>query len=232
MKILICDDETEYIEDIKNHVDLFMCEHNIPADFCTFDNVETLLQTPQYYDIAFLDVEMGNNNGIDVGKQLKQINENIVIFIITAYDKYLDAAMDLNVLRFLSKPLNTERLYSGLKKAIDIIDTNILSILLDDNKNYINLAVQDILYVEIVNRKIKVVTKEKTFFSKTQISFWQEKLVASFFYQIHKSFIVNIKHIKNYTKQILEMENGDKIPVSYRKQAAFHKYFVNYYTRG
>ncbi len=232
MKILVCDDERQYVDEIKRHIEIFMQEHNISADYYTFDNGQAALQNPQYYDIAFLDVEIDSSNGIDLGKQLKLVNPNIVIFIITAYDKYLDDAMDLNVLRFLSKPLDTERLYAGLEKAINIIDTNILSVLLDDNKNYINLAVQDILYVEIVNRKIKVVTKDKVIFSKTQISFWKEKLVASFFYQTHKSFIVNIKHIKNYSKQELLMDNGDVIPVAFRKQAAFHKYFVSYYARG
>ena len=62
--------------------------------------------------MAFLDVEMETYSGIEVAQKLKAKNPYIVIFIVTSYDKYLDDAMDLNVFRYIKKPLDKKRLKS------------------------------------------------------------------------------------------------------------------------
>lgn len=231
IKIIICDDQKDYVADVKNHVELFMVEHGIDVTFNESVSGEEVINNPDYYDIAFLDIEIGEVNGIDVGKALKAVNENIIIFVITAYDKYLDAALDLNVLRFLSKPLNPQRLYSGLEKALRIIDDSIVELCLEDSNTVEKIPINNIAYVEIVNRKVKVVTKNGVFLSKNNIHFWRNCLVASFFYQTHKSFIVNLKFVTRYEKDMLTMKNGDKVPVSFRKRTDFHKYFINYFNR-
>lgn len=231
MKILICDDDKEYVEDIKKHVEFFMIEKGIENQCFTFHSGIELLNSEAYYDIAFLDVEINEISGIDIGKQLKKNNPNIIIFIITAYDKHLDDALDLNVLRFLKKPINSQRFYAGLKKAITLIDNTVVEIMLKDGLDMVNIPINDIMYVEIADRKTKIVTRTKTYFSKQNINFWLEKLSASFFFQTHKSFIVNLKFIVHYQRDTVKMKNGDSVPVAFRKQAQFHKYFIDYYQR-
>ena len=233
MKILICDDENEYIQDIKNHVSMFMNEHNEDVRFFEYSNGKMLLNCKEHFDIAFLDVEINGVNGIDIGKALKKVNENIVIFVVTAYEKYMDEAMDLNVFRFLQKPVNPERLYAGLEKAIRTIDSSLVNVTLNDrDKNIVSISTNDIAYVEIDGRKTKVVTKAKTYFSQKNITYWRDKLVASFFCHPHKSFIVNIKYISKCEKDMITIINGDRIPIAYRNQSEFSKYFVNYFSRG
>jgi two-component system LytT family response regulator len=231
MRILICDDDKQYVEEVKKHVKFFMSEKNIPIQCFTYNSGEGLLNTEEFYDIAFLDVEIDDISGIDVGKQLKKNNPNIIIFIITAYDKYLDDALDLNVLRFLNKPINSQRLYAGLEKAISLIDNTVVEIMLKDGLDMVNIPINDIMYVEIVDRKTKIATKTKTYFSKQNMDFWQEKLSASFFFQTHKSFIVNLKFIVHYQRDTVKMKNGDSVPIAFRKQSQFHKYFIDYYQR-
>lgn len=229
IKIIICDDQKDYVEDIKNHVELFMREHSINATFKESLSGTEIINNPEFYDIAFLDIEMGETNGIEVGRALKKVNENIIIFIITAYDKYLDDALDLNVLRFLSKPLNPRRLYNGLEKALKIIDNTIIELCLENPGSVEKIPINNIIYVEIVNRKVKVVTKNGVFYSKNNIRFFQECLIASFFYQTHKSYIVNLKFVTKYDYDMLTITNGDKVPVSFRKRGVFHQYFLGYF---
>ena len=156
MNILICDDERAYVNDIKNHVELFMDDHNYDTEIDTFYNGEELLKNcGKKYDIAFLDIEIGNVKGTDVAVKLKEANKNIIIFIITAYDKYLDEAMDLDVLRFIVKPLDAKRLYSGLEKAINLIDDRMVDFYLKYKDGAVRVSTSDIIYVEIFNRATK-----------------------------------------------------------------------------
>ncbi len=231
MRILICDDDKTCADDIKSQIDLFLSENNLSADCYTFYSGEELITTDESYDIAFLDIRINEISGIDIGKRLKANNENIIIFIVTAYDKYLDEAMDLNVLRFLQKPINNDRLYAGLKRAVSLIDNTCVEVLVKDGEGVANIPISSILYVEIVGRKIKVVTKDNEYMTSTKINFWQERLVATFFYQVHKSFIINLKYVTNYQKDIVTMKNGDTVPVSFRKQTDFQRYFFDYFSR-
>lgn len=208
-----------------------MAEKNIPVQCDIYDFGEPLLDSDGFYDMAFLDVEINGVNGIDIGKVLKKNNENIILFIVTAYDKYLDDALDLNVLRFLQKPINSQRFYAGLDQALRRIDNSTVEIPIRNNASLVNVPIQDILYVEIVDRKTKVVTKNQSYLSKYSIKFWQERLVTSFFYQVHKSFIVNLKYVTSFRKDTVRMQNGDIVPIAFRKQAQFQKYVVDYFSR-
>ena len=232
IKILICDDDKSYIADIQKHIEFFMEGKNIPVQYDIYDSGEPLLTSTEFYDMAFLDVEINGINGIDIGRVLKKNNENIVLFIVTAYDKYLDDALDLNVLRFLQKPINSQRFYAGLSQAIQRIDNSTVEVLVrGGDESIVTVPIQDILYVEIVDRKTKVVTKNQSYLSKQNIKFWQERLIASFFYQTHKSFIVNLKYVTSFHRDSVQMQNGDTVPVAFRKQAQFQRYFIDYFSR-
>lgn len=229
MNILICDDDKAYVEDIKKHVSSYMQDRRIEAKFdVSFTGRD--INFDKFYDIAFLDVEMGKVKGTELAEYLKLANRNIVIFIITAYNKYLDEAMDLNVLRFIIKPLDVERLRSGLSKAVELIDKSVLNVFLKDDKGLVRVPVNDIVYIEIVDRSTKVVTRDNTYVSTQPMKYWRAHLKTTFFYSIHTSFIVNMKYITRYSREVLEMNNAHIVPVAYRKQTEFRNYFVNYFS--
>ena len=71
-----------------------------------YSNGEALLSDAGSKDIVFLDIEMPGLDGIYVGRQLKEENKDIIIFILTSYVEYLDDAMRFHVFRYLSKPLD------------------------------------------------------------------------------------------------------------------------------
>ena len=64
MKIAICDDEQIYIDDIKKHIDFYSSQNDIDFDIHTFSSGADLLKSNVKFDIAILDVEMDEMNGI------------------------------------------------------------------------------------------------------------------------------------------------------------------------
>lgn len=109
MKVLICDDDKCIVDEIKNNLNTFSNKHKIVFNIDSFYNGIALLKSHINYDMAFIDIEMPQVNGLTLSAQLKKINSNIIIFIITSYDAYLDDAMDLDVFRYLSKPIDNDR---------------------------------------------------------------------------------------------------------------------------
>lgn len=179
--------------------------------------------------MAFLDIEMEPYNGIETARQLKQLNKDVIVFFITSYEKYLDEAMDLNAFRFINKPLDGKRLKRGVEKALELIDSSQIRFYLKNGKDTISVSSNDIVFIEIVGRFTKVVTADNIYFSEETIDFWNKKLIASFFYNVHKSFIINMKYITNYKRDIIILNEEYEIPIAYRKQAMFRSYFLNYF---
>lgn len=59
--------------------------------------------------IAFVDIELPEMDGITLAEKLKEINPNIIIVFITAYYQYAEQVFNINALDFIIKPIQNER---------------------------------------------------------------------------------------------------------------------------
>lgn len=227
MNILICDDEHIYVQNIKKHVSNYFDEKRRQVSIDDYVSGTDILNNLKYYDIAFLDIEIDDVNGIEVANALKKINPNIIVFFITAYQSYLDEAMDLYAFRYLSKPLNVSRMYSGLDKAIKLIDNSLLEVIIREKKTISKIYANDIIYVEIIGRFTKVITKNVAFETENDMNYWNEKLIAYCFFKTHKSFIINANYITKYERNHVILNNNYYIPIAYRTQAKFRHYYFS-----
>ncbi len=228
---LICDDEQKYIDEIKNCLDDYCYDHSITYKADTFTDGESAINSPNTYNIAFLDIEVGTVSGLDIAKSLKDKNKNVIVFFITAYEKYIDDAMDLFALRFIKKPIENMRLYSGLDKAVDLINENEISFFLKSSNTVIKVRANEIMYIEIGNHKTIVFTENNSYDSSENIDYWEHNLTNVCFGRPHKSFILNMEYVDKYKRSEVTLRNGKIIPVSYRNQKEFRKTFRDYLKR-
>lgn len=227
MKIAYCDDDQICLNDVQKHISLFSKDTGYDFEEYSFLNGKDLIESKVSFDIAILDVELPDISGLKLGEYLRSNNPHIILIYLTAHKKYLDDALNLNAVRFFEKPIDASRFYRGLKKAIERIDNTTIKFALKDKGTTDVVNAKDILYVEIENRKSKVVTIYKTYHSAEHISFWENKLQDSVFVVPHKSYIVNLNYITSYQRSSLTINNTFVIPIAKSKQAQFsHKFSV------
>ena len=231
MKILICDDEQQYIDDLKIHIEEYMHSHFVKFELHTAYNPQRVIDEGEVYQLAFLDIQMNEINGISLARILKERNNKVVIFFITSYNHYQDEAMDLRAFRFFEKPFNTDRLYSGLDKAMEYIDENYIDFYLYTNNEHKKVLTDDVIYVESGNRQITLATVQGNYITRESFDEWCEILQNTFFYRVHKSFIVNLHYITNYKYSEIIIQNNIRIPIASRRQADFHKFWFAYLRR-
>lgn len=230
MRILICDDEQKFVDDLKFHIERYMQTHLINAEITTTVSPEEILKGDAVYDLAFLDIQMPGVDGITLGKELKSRNSKLILFYVTAYSDYLDEAMDLQIFRYFYKPFDEKRLYASLDRAMEYLDESYVDIIVEGGRESVKIPVDDIVFVRRENRKITVFTVDKEYICKSGFDEIISKLPNTFFYLVHKSFLVNIHHITKYS--YTEIYVGDtRISVATRKQADFHKFWFDYVKR-
>ena len=228
MRIAICDDNKDYRELLLNYVRFYFNDKHIPFESEEYICGEDLLDSNTKFDIVFLDIEMRAINGIKVTEELNKRNRNTIIFIVTAYNSYLDDAMDLKVFRFIDKKLiSPQRIYSGLDKAIfqinqgDIIVRTVAG-------NGVKVPKNDIMYIEVNKRETTIVTINASYKTRESLNNFKEQLASNYFVIPHNSFIVNLNYVSKYQREELTMKNGRIIYISQKKQPEIRRKFFAY----
>ncbi len=230
MNVAICDDDINGINDLEQKISFYFGSRHIPLNIYKFTSAKDITQSEIPFDVAFLDVELGDDSGIAVGRKLKKKNERTVIFIVTAYDRYLDDAFDLNAFRFFKKPADTQRLFAALDSAAQQLDESFITFIHTKTGDVLKIPAKEIALVEIYGRKTSVVAKSGVYTTALKMSEWKEKLRASYFFSPHSSYIVNLNFVDTYKRSSIMIKCSNEtyyVPISAKNQAEFRKrYFL------
>ncbi len=230
MRIVICDDEELYVKQMTDYIVEYFKKHNLKQpEIVGFDSGEALLKDKNDKDIAFLDVEMQGLSGIYTGREIMSQNKNALIFIITSYPEYLDEAMKFHVFRYLSKPIDKDRLFRNLKDAIYVYTTNTIKVMVETKDNVVTIYEKDIIFVEAKGKNTIIQTVKGQLVSVEQIQHWEKTLNKRCFFRTHRSYIVNMKYVSRFDTGSVCLENNEfQTYLSRRKYKEFKDAYLLY----
>jgi len=175
--------------------------------------------------IAYLDIHLTDESGMDLAEMLKDIPDPPVIVFATAYDHYAIEAFEKNATDYILKPFEAKRVQQSLDRAIkqleskpqkvSILDTVPVS---SEDKIHI-LKIKAIETIEAVQGKTVLHAGANNYESTETLLHWENKTAGHPFMRVHRSYIINLDKIKeiepwfNTTYQVT-MESGVKVPVS------------------
>jgi len=234
MRIAICDDEKIHLEKTRELIVEFFSDKGIELYIDSFESSEKFIKSRVDYDFAFLDIEMGEISGLKAAKKLREKKCFTLIFFITHFPFYLDHAMNMSPFRYLSKPLDKTRFFSGLSVALRKWSHSQKKIHLTDHKSKTGFLVNmhDILLIENSNRKTRVVTKRNEFFVTEKYKSLHEELILNEdFCETHQSFTINLNYISSHDNGAVWLEYGNArhmVYISRRKLADFKLKFFKF----
>jgi DNA-binding LytR/AlgR family response regulator len=186
-----------------------------------------LINSKKKFHIYLLDIEMNGLNGFQVGRILNKNEKVPVIIYISSHTEFIQEGYKYNAFRYLYKPINDKQLFEALKSATNKIFNN-TNIIIKDNDKKILLGVEKIIYIESMGEGSCVMTHDKYYVQKETLKHWIEILPESEFVQTHRSYIVNMKYINEFSVDSLLLSCGAQIPLSTRNQKKFKNKVLNY----
>lgn len=235
MVVGVCDDIPEYLNQLVRLTEVYFSKSVINPEIKAFSSGAELLAFKKEIDILFLDVELGDYNAIDLVKSFRAKYRNTLLIIVTSYEQYLDDALDLDILRYIDKPIQKERIYTALDRAIERLDKNRIYIT-DKNSEIHHINKRDIVYIESYLKQVYVYTENDVVITKTPMKELREKILSTSFLACpHNSYIVNLNYLDLYSRTRIVIGFGDKsvdIPVSSRHQTEFRKAYLKYMKEG
>lgn len=211
LRIIFCDDDPIFTNQMKQLVaEYFSKISDITPSYVSYNNGDELIESEENGDIAFLDVEMPGQSGIHVGAKLKERNPRIKIIIVTSYADYLDEAMRFQVFRYLSKPIDKNRLFRNIKDAVKQLVIDTTPIIVETADGYETLLSEDIMCICADGRRSIVYTNNRDIDSVKGIEYWKERIITPCFYHTHRSFIVNMKYVSSFNKDTVVLRSHNK----------------------
>lgn len=233
MRILLCDDDPAVLQQMERLLRKFFQQIGAkPPEIALYTDGEKLIQSRDTGEIAFLDVEMPGLSGIYTGERLKKANPRIKIFILTFYMDYLDEAMKFHVFRYLSKPVDEKRLFRNMKEALYQIEMETEPVPIETKDGIIVRQAEEIVYIETDRRKTNIITVDQVYETVHPMRDWDALLQIGCFFQTHRSFIVNMRYVTAFTKDIVTLADpGGQTYTAYltkRNYSSFKNAFFLY----
>lgn len=213
MRIAVCDDEERFRADIRDHVDRLFGSLDVMVDSYSSapDLIDKFEKKP--YDLVFLDIEMPGMNGIEAARRLRELSDKVYIVFLTGHVEYALEGYEVNALRYLTKPINEDKLKEVVKYVSDkMSDARHIRIRVDGEDIFVNIS--DIYYFEARDQYVMIYTKDKDYLVRYNLSDYEEELKNDGFYKTHRSYLVSLGKVKKLAKNEAVMEGGGAVPVS------------------
>ena len=233
MNIAICEDEAVQAELLNIQIKNWAKENNINISIDNFESGESFLfQWSDYnkYDIVFLDIKLGKISGVELSNIIREKNKIVDIVFITGHFKYALHGYKVGALQYLMKPIDKLDLHFCLDKTLERINNNseLNTVVIETTKKNIKLDYNEIYYCIMFSPYLDIHIKSEKISLRKKISEIEKILPSKYFIRCHRSYIVNIKHIKSITKNDVLLENGVNIPISRGKYKKINDAFIDY----
>lgn len=234
VNIAICDDNEQQVRLMENIV----CERynnmNVPFKIVKCSNGGDLLQQMKDYgdfDLIFLDIELGVDNGIDTAEKIKENNPYCFIIFVSGYNQYYKEAFRVQPYDFIDKPVKkeeVERVIESVSKRI-IDHEQVFSF--EYRWTQYRIPLNDILYFVSEKRLISIYTKDGSiyeFYGRMNDVESQVNEMTNLFLRVHKSYLLNMNHIKIFQSDDVTMQNNQLFPISARKRSKVMEQYMEF----
>lgn len=227
INVAICDDEIFIASQIENIIMDICVKENILVEtevFYSGESIKKEILNGTKFDLIYLDIQMKDCDGITTAKNIRKVDENVMLIYVSGYDSYLMELFRLDVFAFIKKPIDTVTFMEIFLQAHRKIGNKKFYFVYRYKNNEYKIPCIDILYFESRGRKINLHYKtDKIEIFNGKLSDVEKQISSGKipFLRIHQSFLVNYHHIKSRSRTEVTLTTEMKLPISEDRQKTF-----------
>ncbi len=216
-KVALCEDEKVFSEAQKKICQDIFSKLNIEYHISVFQNnndfLNAFIDNGKRYDLLLLDILMEGTDGMALARRIRKTDKETTIIFITSSPDYALQGYDVEAMHYLIKPVDSGKLerliyadyHSRFLNQIFMFETR-------DGKK--RIAIKDIICLETAGRKVGVTTPQSLIFVSGKLTDLLNQLPKEPFVRCHQAYAINIRNIRELTKQDVIAVDGKVIPVS------------------
>lgn len=229
LRVILCDDDRGFLELLEKEITQILRDLDVKAKIHAFSEPAQISQQMlSGCDLAVLDIEYENAgyNGMDTARKLRECRRDAVIIFVTNYIEYAPEGYEVQAFRYILKKELHKELRPYIQQAMEQIRISRETVKISVNGEIIDLPMEDILYFEVQQHTVTVYIKRdkqgksmKSYRFSASLSDLESKLEAKGFLRIHKSYLVNMRHISIFQCREAKLTNGILLRVGEKSYA-------------
>lgn len=219
LRLGICDDETQDLAEILEMVKRY--DKDCQLQITTFLHAKDLLHSARVssFDIAILDIEMEPPTGFDVAKELIATPNPPIVIFATKSNAYALKGYGVAI-RYLQKPVAQIDFFEAMDAAIADATAHRLTFQIDTS--LVSVHLRDIQYIESFGHYTVVHTAGEAYRFRSALKEVMSRLPKGYFASPHKSYVVNMEHIRSATASEITLDCGVVIPIGRKRMQEFN----------
>ena len=232
MKIAVCDDDIQCIAQVCALLEQWSQQKKIALTLYHFSDGDELLRAHQKrcMDLIILDIMMPLLSGLDTAKELRNKDDHTTIIFLSSSKEYAVDSYEVHALDYLLKPVSPTQLFDSMDYFFNMSRQSEKYFPARTANGFCKLRIADIEYLEAMNKQVNVHMTDSSVieiheqFAKCEQYFTQE----IGFFKCHRSYIVHMRYIEQFTKISIITCHQVTIPVSRNSYSAFKNAYLNY----
>ncbi len=234
-RIAVCEDEKAQREYLTDLMERWRGTSGEKVAVDTYISAEQFLfetEEKDSYDLLLLDIQMGQMNGVELARKVREQDAKVSIVFLTGIKDYAIEGYEVGAVRYLLKPVKEAEFFALLDRICEEAKEQKEDYFLFQTAGATNrVPFSGILYAEAEGHYVCLKTSEKEWKWKENISARSEELEAKGFFLLRRGLYVNLAKVEQIGKTECVLENGEVLPVSKARYQAINEAFIAYYKR-
>lgn len=230
--ILICDDDIAFAQVmVKRILALPVYSSKSMTVHCLTDVNAMNAGSIGNYDILFLDIDLGDKNGIDLARSMRQRNPEAVLIFVTNFSEYAPEGYEVDAFRYLAKADIDKKLSLYFSDALAVCRTRQRKVEIYCEGESIPVPVQALVYVESKSHEQclhMVGWPKKELYTRLTMLQLEELLFPQGFLRIHKQYLVNMAYLQSLQSTGAVLITGKNLPTGARSYRENKQKFVKW----
>ena len=230
MRIGIVDDEPQWGEKIEKCIEnYFLSTDNKDYDIRRFCSGKDFLKDIDDIELLFLDVELADSeNGFEIAEFVQNKGFIITICFLTSHTEFARVGYRVNAFRYIDK-LHLEEIDEAIAAYINTIAKNVHITCKTKDGAISDISICDVIFIEKNCRKIIYhMSGGEEYYGEGKLSDIAARLNENGFVQTQRSYVVNMRFIKNYDSRNVMMLDGTQITIGRDRLQALKKEFFDW----
>jgi len=234
IRIAICDDSPAFLNQTKFMIDHWDTPAKTRLSTELFEDGDALLSAhaKSPFDIILLDIVMPLLSGMEAARELRQRDKTVKIVFLTNSTEFAIESYSVKASNYLLKPLNPDSFFACLDELISEIQSTAKRITVKGVDASHRVTLSEIEYIEAQGKHVVLHLKGNRSIESPEpfYTFENVLMLNDGFFKCHRSYIVNIHRIDNYSHTDAVMNSGAQVPIArscYKsfEAAYFHVFF-------
>lgn len=228
--IAICDDEKEFVSDMRMLIERYAKEKQTEIRISEFESgLELMKQYDRTLDLVFLDIQMDGMDGLKTAGQIRTLDEEVSIIFLTSLKQYALEGYKYRAVNYIVKPMKYIRLKVELDRWMEKQQRKNPCIVVSNDSGTFKVALNTLHYAETYKRNLLLHTDQGDVISYRSMKELETELKQYGFFRCHSGFLVNMGFVKQVEKLEVHLTSGETIYVSKPKKKEFMEAMAEYW---